>query len=338
METLIFAANAVLPIIVLITLGYYLRQKHFFEGEFLKTANKLVFKVALPTLLFYNVYNIKDLKNMQGDIIVFAVIMILILFGLGLLTSVLFIPEAKQKGVILQCVFRSNYAIIGISLAESIGGEAAVAVAAILSALSIPLFNILAVVALSLFGEGEKQVPIKPVLKGIYKNPLVRGVFLGFVCLVIRSYIPINPETHLPVFSLQCDLPFLYKACKSLSQLASPLALIVLGGQFQFSAIKSFKKQIIIGTSWRLVFAPLIALSCAVIFSNYLEFIHLTVKDYPALIALFGSPVAISSAIMAGEMGADEKLAGQLVVWTSLFSMLTLFIIVSLFKGMGILN
>ncbi|WP_054741390.1 AEC family transporter [Cellulosilyticum ruminicola] len=337
MDTLIFAANAILPIIILIILGYYLKQRHFFEDEFLKVANKLVFKVALPTLLFYNVYNIQDLKTMQGDIILFAVMMILILFGLGLLTSLLFIPKTKQKGVILQCVFRSNYAIIGITLAESIGGEAAVAMAAILSAFSIPLFNVLAVVALSLFGADEKQVSIKQVLKGIYKNPLVRGVFLGFVCLVIRLYIPVNSETHLPVFGLKYDLPFLYKACKSLSQLASPLALIVLGGQFQFSAIKSLKK-IIIGTSWRLVLAPLLALSCAEICSNHLGIIHLTAVDYPALIALFGSPVAVSSAIMAGEMGADEKLAGQLVVWTSLFSMLTLFIIVSIFKGIGILS
>lgn len=338
METFIFAANAVLPIISLIILGYYLRRIHFFDGEFLKIANKLVFRVALPTLLFYNVYNIKDLKSMQGDIILFVVLMILILFGLGLLIAYLLIPQPKQKGVILQCVFRSNFAIIGIPLAESIGGEEGVAVAAVLSAFSIPLFNILAVVALSLFGADEKQVSMQQVLKGIYKNPLVRGVFCGFVCLVIRLYIPLQSETGVPVFSLQYNLPFLYKACKSLSQVASPLALIVLGGQFQFSAIKSLVKPIIIGTSWRLVFAPLLALTLAVVFSNNLPLMNLTAKDYPALIALFGSPVAVSSAIMAGEMGADEELAGQLVVWTSLFSMLTLFVIVSVFKATGMLG
>lgn len=337
METFIFAANAVLPIIILILLGYYLKQIHFYDNNFLKVANKFVFKVALPTLLFYNVYNIESLKAMNGSVILFAVGMILVLFILGLITIHLFISAPKQKGVILQCVFRSNFAIIGVSLAESIGGSEAVAVAAILSAFSIPLFNILAVIALSLFSEEEKeQVSIKEVLITIYKNPLIRGILLGIVCLVIRMYIPIDNHTEKPLFSMQENLPFLYKSIKNLSAVASPLALIVLGGQFKFTAVKTLAKEISIGTAWRLVLAPALALGCALALSNYTHILNLTAIEYPALIALFGSPVAVSSAIMAGEMGADEELAGQLVVWTSLLSMLTLFMIVSIFKGIGV--
>lgn len=337
METFIFSANAVLPIILLIILGYYLKQIRFYDDSFLKTANKFVFKIALPTLLFYNVYNIESLTTMNGSIILFATSMILILFGLGLFTIHLFIPKPKQKGVILQCVFRSNFAIIGISLAESIGGTQAVAVAAILSAFSIPLFNILAVIALSLFGEEKNSsISIKSILKTIYKNPLVRGVALGMVCLIIRTYIPVDKLSGKAVFSLQEDLPFLYHAIKNLSSIASPLALVVLGGQFKFSAVKELAKEITIGTCWRLILAPCIALVSALVLSNTTDLINITAIEYPALIALFGSPVAVSSAIMAGEMGADEELAGQLVVWTSLLSMITLFVIVSIFKGIGI--
>nr|WP_302600294.1 AEC family transporter [uncultured Cellulosilyticum sp.] len=336
METFIFAANAVLPIILLIILGYYLKQIHFYDDYFLRIANKFVFKIALPILLFYNVYNIESLATVNGGIILFAISMILILFCLGVLTVHLFIPKQKQKGVILQCIFRSNFAIIGISLAESIGGSQAVAVAAILSAFCIPLFNILAVVALSLFREEDSKPSVKSILKTIYKNPLVRGVILGITCLVIRIYIPVDMVTKNPVFSLQKNLPFLYHAIKSLSTVASPLALIVLGGQFKFSAVKELIKEITLGTFWRLILAPGIALMSALVLSHITSFINITAVEYPALIALFGSPVAVSSAIMAGEMGSDEELAGQLVVWTSLLSMITLFIIVSIFKGIGI--
>ena len=96
-------------------------------------------------------------------------------------------------------------------------------------------------------------------------------------------------------------------------------------------------KDIIVGTLWRLIVAPALALSSAVLLSRYTSFIQFSQADYPALIALFGTPVAVSSAIMAGVMGADEELAGQLVVWTSFFSMASLFILIMLFRGMGLL-
>ena len=86
------------------------------------------------------------------------------------------------------------------------------------------------------------------------------------------------------------------------------------------------KKQIVIGTAWRLVLAPFFGLAPAVLLSKYTSVLSFGMMEYPALIALFATPVAVSSAIMAAEMENDETLAGQLVVWSSLFSILTMFI------------
>lgn len=130
------------------------------------------------------------------------------------------------------------------------------------------------------------------------------------------------------------SLTFLYTAVGNVSKIASPLALIVLGGQFTFSAVRGMLKEIVIGTVWRIVAAPVIGIVVAAALSNLLQFDNTV---YPALVALFGSPVAVSSAIMAGEMENDEQLASQLVVWTSVGSVVTIFLLVVGLKSAGLL-
>ena len=115
MDTLWFAINAVFPIVILIGLGYYLARLRFFDDAFLKTLNKYVFFVALPVLLFYNIYNIDSILEMDFNIIWIALLGGLLLFFFGLWVVVLLVKETNRKGVVLQCIFRSNFAIIGFT-------------------------------------------------------------------------------------------------------------------------------------------------------------------------------------------------------------------------------
>lgn len=337
METLLFAINAVFPILLLILLGYYLKRINFLTDDFLKIGNKFVFRIGLPFLLFYNIYNIDSLKNINWSVVIYSELIVIFAFLIGILLVKLTIKEEKQKGVILQCVVRSNYAIIGIPLAESLGGAEAIGIASLLSAFLIPTFNILGVLALSMYKtENNGKLDIKKTLLNIAKNPLIIGVLLGVLILVIRLLIPVDSTGQL-VFSLKDDLKFLYKAIENIGKIASPLALIVLGGTFNFNAIKGMLKQIIIGTSSRIVLVPLLGIGLAVILSKYTNIISFDKSIYPALIALLGSPVAVSSAIMAREMGNDGELAGQLVVWTSVFSIITIFITIVILKSINLL-
>ena len=155
MDTLIFALNAILPIILLIFFGYFLKRKNFLDEAWFKKGNKLIFRVCLPFLLFTNVYNIESFTAINWSVVIYSEIAIFTVFFLGMLLVKLTIPDDRQKGVVLQCTFRSNFAIIGLTLAESLGGPEGVGIAAILSAFSIPTFNILAVIALTMFNKGE---------------------------------------------------------------------------------------------------------------------------------------------------------------------------------------
>ena len=138
-------------------------------------------------------------------------------------------------------------------------------------------------------------------------------------------------------FRFDNQLKFLYTAVKDLKVIASPLALIVLGGQFEFSAVKGMTKEIVTATVWRIVIAPLIGIGAAILLSEFTPVLTFGPEIYPTLIALFGTPVAVSSAIMAGEMGSDEQLATQLVVWTSLGSIITIFVMVFALMSCGLL-
>lgn len=337
MDTLLFALNAVLPILLLIALGYILRRLGFVNENFLKIGNKFTFRITLPVLLFVTIYSIESFSTINWGVIIYAVLGVLLLFVIGLILALVFIKDKRQKGPIMQVVYRANYAIIGIPLAQALGGDEAVVIVALVSAVIVPLINVLSVIALTLFvrTEDEDKHPLKSTLIKIVKNPLIISIFLGLLAIFIRSFIPIDPSTLEPVFTIKNNLPFLYIALSWIKNIASPLALIILGGTFEFLIIKNMIKEIFIGTFARVVLSPLITLPIAVILSNNTSFFDFSVIEYPALIALFASPTAISGAIMAKEMNNDEKLAVQLVVWTTALSILSIFIVVFIMRSLG---
>ena len=224
----------------------------------------------------------------------------------------------------LQNVFRSNFAIIGLPLAQRLYGAEAATGAAVLSLFTIPLFNVLAVIALSVYGQAHKKGAWKRILLDVVKNPLIIGVLLGVAALLLRKA---GVGFHLT------DLPFLYDTLSMVARLASPFALIILGASFRFSSVKSLWKSIAAGELLRLIAAPLLGIGLALLLLPGV----FDGADYATLVALFGTPVAVSSAIMANKMGGDGELAGQLVVWTTLFSGFTLFGFIVLLRSLGLL-
>lgn len=331
---LITAVNAVVPIVLMIALGYFLRQKGFFGSDFLKQGNKLVFKLCLPSMLFVNVYSIGSLADIQWDIVLYGSAALCIIFLLGIGIALLTTQDLRRRGVVVQCAFRSNFAIIGLPLAAALGGPEAEAVAAVMSSVTVPLINILAVISLSMFVQESGKVSAKHILLDIVKNPLIQGVALGMLCLILRwAQVEIWGEV---VFALNRQTKFFYTVLTWLKNITTPLALLVLGGQFVFSAVKELKKEIIISTFCRLIIAPAIGITGGY-FMNLWGIVSCGSAEYPALVALFASPVAVSSAIMASEMKNDEQLATQLVVWTTLFSAVTIFVIVCILMALGLI-
>lgn len=327
MDTFLFAANAVFPIVLLAMVGYFAKKIGQIGHVFGTQANKLVFRVLLPTLLFINIYNTESIADIDWALIAYTSGMIFVLFLIGLFLIAPTVQQRNQKGVLVQCVFRSNFAIIGLPLAVSLVGDPGARVAAMISLFSIPLFNVLAVFALRIFQHGEKErLNLGEMLRDILTNPLIIGVFAGIAALLLREGF-----VHAGIAFRLTDVTFFFNFLTRLSGIASPLALIVLGCQFEFSAIRRLIKPILIGTTMRLLAAPILALAGA-----FLLFPSFGGAEYAGIVCLFGTPVAVSSAVMAGEMGGDTDLAGQLVVWTTVLSAVTLFLLIFMLRLIGI--
>ncbi len=329
-DAFLFAANSVLPIIILIALGYFLKRIKLLTKEFLDVGNKLTFRVLLPVMLFVNVYSIDRITDINIVFVLYGVVGVFAVFLLGTAVTCAFTKDSAKRGTLIQAIFRSNYAIIGIPLAASLFGDKGAAAAGVMSAFCVPLFNILAVVTLTIFnGSAEKHtVDVKKVLLGVVKNPLIIGTVMGLVCLGIRELFVMGNIA----FRLS-DVTIVYKSLENVKAICTPFALIVLGGKFEFSAVPKLRNEIIFGTVLRTVGVPLLGLSAAYIFRDAFA---LGGEHFAAYVGVFATPVAVSSAIMAKEMGADDELAGQLVVWTSLVSTLTIFAIVTALVMLGI--
>ncbi len=312
MDNFILSFNVVMPLFLTMLFGYLLKLTHFLDDEFLAKLNRLSFNRILPIMLFMNVYGASgDLsKVFNFKLLAFA------LGAVALTTLLLFLlipkiePEDRRRGVLIQGIYRSNFAIFGIPIANSLYGSAGSAVTAVVIAVVVPFFNILAVIVLETFRSGKTS--LKTISQQILKNPLIIGSVLGIVFLLTGLKLPV----------------FLEKTVSDISKIATPLALIILGGSFHFSSVKAHLKQLILGVTGRLLLVPLLFIPIAMA-------LGFRDVDLATLIALFGAPTAVSSYTMAQQMGGDSELADHLVVFSALFSVLTMFFWIYLAKSLA---
>lgn len=328
MDSLIFALSAVAPLIALVAIGYGLKRIGFMNESFAKMANKLVFRVFLPATLFLNTYNIQNLADLDFSYIYYVVAVVVAVFLCAIPLSIAVARKRDRRGVLIQVMFRSNFALVGLPLAGSLFGDEGEAVATLLSAIVIPIFNILAVIALSIFRDDGTKPSVKKILLGIAQNPLIISIVTGLVCIGIRMLFMRWGWS----FRIS-DIKPLFKILTYLSNLSTPLVLLVLGAQFKFSAVKELRREVIFGTLMRTLVVPLLGIGIAYLcFKN-----RFTGAHFAAIVAVFATPVAVSSVPMAQEMNGDVELAGQLMVWTTLLSAITIFLASFLLRLAGIL-
>lgn len=310
MENLIISANAVLPMCLVMALGYGTRRLGWLRREEISTINKIAFRIFLPCLLYYNIY-CSDLSGSFDPLLMaYAVGGVLLTFGLALGYTLLTEKLPERRGVLIQGMFRSNYVIMGIPVATALLGADQLGTVSILIAVIVPLFNMLAVVVLEVF-RGQKPKPLH-ILGQIAKNPLVIGSVLGILTLVAGIRLP-----HI-----------LEQTIQSVSAIASPLQLFLLGAFFQFSGLKAYRRELVTVSIAKLIVSPGLFLGLGAL-------LGFRGVAFVSLIGIFASPTAVNSFTMAQQMGGDAELAGDIVVTTSAASILTMFLWIFLFKSLG---
>lgn len=311
MENLMISANAVLPMCLIMALGYGTRRLGWIRREEIFAINKIAFRIFLPCLLYYNVY-CSDLSGSFDPLLMaYAVGGVLLTFGLSLGYTLLTEKLPERRGVMIQGMFRSNYVIMGIPVATALLGSDQLGTVSILIAVVVPLFNMLAVVVLEVF-RGQKPKPLH-ILGQIVKNPLVIASALGILTLAAGIRLP-----HI-----------LEQTIQNVSAIASPLQLFLLGAFFQFSGLKTYRRELVTVSAAKLIVAPGLFLGLGAL-------LGFRGVAFVSLIGVFASPTAVNSFTMAQQMGGDAELAGDIVVITSAMSILTMFLWIFLFKSLGV--
>ena len=312
MENLILSFNVVTPLFFMMVIGYFLKHFKILDQHTLDIMNKVVFKIFLPVLLFYNVYTTDLGTVFDGKLILFAVTGILVLFVL----LVFFIPKIqkdnRKRGVMIQGVFRSNFVIFGIPIATSLYGEGNVGTTAMLIAVEVPLFNVLAVISLEIFR--DSQINIKKIIKGVITNPLIIGAFVGIVFLLLGIKLPTAVMTTV----------------KDVSKMATPLGLILLGASFVFADVKKYLKETIFVVIAKLIVVPAIMIPLSV-------YVGIRGIALLTLTIIYGAPTGVSTFQMAKQMDGDSDLAAQVIVFTSFFCIVTMFFWIYILKSLALI-
>ncbi len=300
MDNLVLSLNVVLPLFLMIVLGYALKAVKLFDAHTVSQMNTVVFKVFLPLLLFINVYQTDIQGVFNVKLLLFSVASVLTIFALVFLIVVLVEKDNRKRGVLIQAMFRSNFVIFGIPVTTALFGTEAVGATAMVVAVVVPLFNVLAVITLETF-RGSK-INVKKIIKGIITNHMILGTLIGMLFLVTGLQLPAVLE----------------KTIVDLSKVTTPLALVILGASFTFSSVRGNVLNVCIGVIGKLIISPLIFLSIAIA-------LGFRGVDLGILLAVFGAPTAVASFSMAKQMDGDADLAGQLVVFSSMLSVITMF-------------
>ncbi len=311
-DNFIVAVSAVVPMFCLMAIGAFVKFRRWLTDEELNHMNRMVFRVFFCCMLFYSIYTTELATSFRPKLMLFGACGVLIIFALLMIFIPRIEPDNRRRGVMVQAIFRSNFVIMGVPIVANIFGDANIAVSTMMIAIIVPMYNILAVFALETFRNGKFL--LVPIIKDIFKNPMILGGLAGATLLILGVEVP------QPVL----------KPIGQISAATTPVALIILGASCKLGSTHEHRKQLIGAVLGRLILVPAVMLTVAAYVFDFRG------VEFVTLIAIFAAPCAVVSFAMAQQMGGDADLAGNCVVFTSALSCFTIFCWILLFKTLGI--
>ena len=313
MENLIFSLNATIPIFLMMLLGMLFRKLGWMDEVFAAKMNKFVFLVPLPVLLFEQLATVDFSEVWDIKFILFCFVVTAISITISTVISLLW-KDRSIKGEFIQATYRSSAALLGIAFIQNIYGTAGMAPLMIIG--SVPLYNIMAVVVLSVFKPGNNSFDkalVKKTLKGIATNPIIIGIVAGFVWSALK----------LPMPSI------LHKTVSSIGATATPMGLMSMGATFEMKKATSKMKPTLVA-----VFMKLIGF-CA-IFLPVAAMLGFRNEQLIAILVMLGSATTVSSFVMARNMGHEGTLSSGVIMMTTLLSAFTLTMWLDVLRSFGL--
>lgn len=301
MEMIILGLGVVLPLFVVMAIGYLARMVKLIDDSGVGVVNRLVFWVFLPAILFVSVYETNLQEAFNFPLVLFSTLGTTLVF----LVSFFLVPKLEKKrdrcGVIIQGLIRGNEVYFGFPIVVSLIGAQYLGLMSIVVAFAVLFYNGYSIFALEYF-KGD-TVDKREISKNLITNPFILATIAAVIMNLVGLVIP----------------DVLMTGIRSLAGVATPLALFLLGASFNFTSTKGYLKEVIWTTIFRLIIIPgiVVVLSILLGFSS---------TETVILFVTFGVPTAVASYSIARQLDADYELASQIVVYTSSFAILTVFL------------
>ncbi len=317
-ENLLYSVNTIVPIFLIVVLGWILKNKKVLDASFFAGADKFVFNIALPSMLFLDLVETEAISSFDFRFVGFCIGGILAVFVLLCIFVPIFCRDNAKRGAAIQGIYRSNFAILGTSVVMNMFGESAAGPVAMVLPITVITFNILAVIALSVFAPKNKQLSpgelIKTIILNIIKNPLIIALVIGLLFLLTGLKLPVILEGSLGY----------------VSNATLALALMSLGANIEPKHIKESFVPAIASSLCKTVLVPIVMVTVAAL-------VGFRGVELGIILILFSSPTAVSSYIMAKNMGSDYNLASQILLYTTVLSVFTMFIGIFIVKSLGLI-
>ena len=315
MEAVRYALQAVLPVALLLLLGCLMRKRGLVSEHFAAEGDHLCMRLLFPVLLFRSISQGELALDSCLRSIAFAYGIIAVSLLAGILLIPRLVRDRNQIAVVIQSLYRGNFTLYGIPFSQLLGGSGAAAAASAIAAATLPVLNIAAVVMYAWYAGRERRNWVQ-LLKGILKNPILWGVFLGL------AFRPFHAALPGPLESLTA----------SLAAMASPLAFLTLGTKLYGGRVPAEQRKLTGAVVlYKLLIMPVLVLPVAIWGFGLRR---------PELIPVFlfaAAPSAITTYQLAGEYGADDLLAGSIVTISTLFSSVTLCLFVAVLKNLSLI-
>lgn len=312
MENLQLSFQVVAPLLIYLCAGILMRACGAVTEEICRGVSRMTFYVLLPALCFSNILQADFSGLFRDPFLLYIAIGILALFFLSMALVPRFCGDNRRRGVLVQSILRSNDGVFGLAVASALMGPQNMGLMTVAVALSVPLFNTCAVVAMETFRSGKLQ-PAR-IVKRILTNPIVVACLMAVALNLLSIRLPAALDS----------------AVGRLGDACAPVGFLALGGTLSFDSIRANARAIAVVSLLRLVVIPSVMIGI---------FCLLGYRGDPICVALilFGAPTAMSSYTLACAMDGDERLASATVAITSLISIVTVFLFIFSLKQMGVI-
>ena len=311
LQNLIICVNAVIPQAVFLAIGIIIKKGKMVTAEEVKRITAFTFKLLYPFMMFDNLYGKNLEENMNWPLVIYVVGLLAVLIAGSYSAVCAFEKEAYNRGAMIQAIFRSNIVLMGLPVAINLFGKDNVTEVAVVLLFIVPLYNIMSVIILEKFRGGRTS--ILAMVRKVITNPIIMGAIAAVIVLSLGIEVP----------------EIIMQPVTSLADATNPISMVLLGASLDIHGIREDRKRVLFCVIGKLVIVPAIGIGGALLLG--FEGVALI-----AVVLMVASPTALASFAMASSMGSNGGLAGEAIVFSTIFSCVTMPVWLFILKTMGL--